>query len=100
MAFIKPAGVQNSNFSLGDVGAYLGLNQGPLDGTGQVQISMADVYNAIDTNNLSENPPLPSTTANLTIQWFYGRDVNGVTNYSSYYPTEGRIIHYFLHPTQ
>ena len=85
MAFIKPAGVQNSNFSLGDVGAYLGLNQGPLDGTGQVQISMADVYNAIDTNNLSENPPLPSTTANLTIQWFYGRDVNGVTNYSSYY---------------
>lgn len=85
MAFIRPAGVQNSNFSLGDVGAYLGLNQGPLNGTGQVQISMADVYNAIDTNNLSGTPPLPSTTSNLTIQWFFGRDVNGVTNYSSYY---------------
>jgi len=85
MAFIKPAGVQNHSFSLGDVGAYLGLNQGPLNGTGQVQISMADVYNAIDTNNLSGTPPLPSTTSNLTIQWFFGRDVNGVTNYSSYY---------------
>ena len=85
MAFIRPAGVQNSNFSLGDVGAYLALNQGPLNGTGQVQISMADVYNAIDTNNLSGNPPLPSTTANLTIQWFFGRDVNGNINYSPYY---------------
>ena len=85
MAFIRPAGVQNYSFSLGDVGAYLGLNQGPLNGNGQVQISMADVYNAIDTNNLSGTPPLPSTTTNLTIQWFFGRDVNGVTNYSSYY---------------
>ena len=53
MAYLKPAGVQNSNFNLGDLGAYLGLNQGPLSGTGQVQVSMADVYNAIDTNNLS-----------------------------------------------
>lgn len=85
MAFIRPAGVQNSNFSLGDVGAYLALNQGPLDGTGQVQISMADVYNNIDTNNLSGTPPLASTTTNLNIQWFFGRDTNGVTNYSPYY---------------
>ena len=85
MAFLKPAGVQNFNFNLGDLGAYLGLNQGPLSGTGQVQVSMADVYNAIDTNNLSGNPPLPSTTANLTIQWFFGRDVNGNINYSPYY---------------
>ena len=85
MAFIKPAGVQNYNFSLGDVGAYLGLNQGPLSGTGKVQISMKNVYNVIDTGNLSGTPPLPSTTTNLRIPWFYGRDVNGVTNYSSYY---------------
>lgn len=85
MAFIRPAGVQNSSFSLGDVGAYLALDQGPLNGTGQVQVSMADVYNAIDTNNLSGNPPLPSTTTNLTIQWFFGRDSNGNINYSPYY---------------
>lgn len=85
MAFLKPAGVQNFNFNLGDLGAYLGLNQGPLAGTGQVQVSMADVYNAIDTNNLSGNPPLPSTTTNLTIQWFFGRDASGNISYSPYY---------------
>jgi hypothetical protein len=85
MAFIRPAGVQNSNFSLGDVGAYLALNQGPLNETGQVQISMADVYNNIDTNNLSGTPPLASTTTNLNIQWFFGRDSGGGTSYSPYY---------------
>ena len=37
MAFLKPAGVQNFNYNLGDLGAYLGLNQGPLAGTGQVK---------------------------------------------------------------
>lgn len=87
MAFIKPAGVQNFSFSLGDVGAYLGLNQGPLSGTGQVQISMADVYNVIDTANIPGTPPLSSTTANLTIQWFFGRDANGNINYIPYYPS-------------
>ena len=85
MAYLKPAGLQNSSFNLGDLGAFLALNQGPLNGTGQVQVSMADVYAAIDTNNLSGTPPLPSTTVNLTIQWFFGRDLNGVTNYSPYY---------------
>jgi len=85
MAYLKPAGVQNSNFNLGDLGAYLTLDQGPLSATGQTQVSMADVYNAIDTNNLSGNPPLPSTTANLTIQWFFGRDASGNINYSPYY---------------
>ena len=85
MAYLKPAGVQNSNFNLGDLGAYLTLDQGPLSATGQTQVSMADVYNAIDTNNLSGNPPLPSTTTNLTIQWFFGRDASGNISYSPYY---------------
>jgi hypothetical protein len=85
MAFLKPAGVQNFNFTLGDLGAYLALDQGPLNGTGQVRVDMSELYGLIDTGNLSGTPPLSSTTSNLTIQWFYGRDSGGGTGYSPYY---------------
>lgn len=85
MAYLKPAGVQNSNFNLGDLGAYLTLDQGPLSATGQTQVSMADVYSLVDTGNLSGTAPISSTTANLTIQWFFGRDAGGGTGYSPYY---------------
>ena len=84
MAYIRPAGVQNSNFSLGEVSAFVNLNQGP-SGNDQVQANMQVLYQNINTNNIPGCPPLPSTTSNLTIQWFYGRDASGNTNYSPYY---------------
>jgi hypothetical protein len=84
MAYIRPAGVQNSNFSLGEVSAFVNLNQGP-SANDQVQANMEVLYQNIDTNNIPGCAPLPSTTSNLTIQWFYGRDDMGNTNYSPYY---------------
>ena len=84
MANIRPAGVINSNFSLGEVSAFVNLNQGP-SGNDQVQANMQELYLNVNTNNIPGCPPLSSTTSDLTIQWFYGRDSNGNTGYSPYY---------------
>lgn len=83
-SYLRPANVQNNNFKLGDVGSMVTLNQGP-EPQDNVESSMQDLYALVNTNNLSGTAPLVSTTNNLTIQWFFGRDVNGNTNYRPYY---------------
>ena len=84
MSYLRPAGVQNSDFKLGDVGSMIILNEGP-NPTNNVESNMQDLYSLVDTGNLSSTAPLSSTSSNLTIQWFFGRDSNGNTNYRPYY---------------
>ena len=84
MAYLRPANVQNNNFKLGDVGSMITLDQGP-NPSDNVESNIQDLYAAVNTNNLSGTAPLASTTSNLTIQWFFGRDSNGNTNYRPYY---------------
>lgn len=84
MSYLRPAGVQNSDFKLGDVGSMIILDEGPTP-TNNVESSMEDLYSLVNTSNLSGTAPLSSTTSNLTIQWFFGRDSNGNTNYRPYY---------------